>query len=1031
MKKLLIAVLLLGVWFNGAFAQSELEAAHAAYLQAFERYTRLVSGDPGQNLHGESLAAAQQKALAEYRASYARYKELREKSGSGQAADSRAAEVGSGPAGPLPTPTDGIEGIVSIDEAGVTALDVSPARGLRVTAPDGALDRERNFEAKGLSAEYLDEIFNKFPDKSVVPLGGFHLDSGMTADDRFHMPVGLSFNLRELGVPETLVDKVQLAHVDAAGRLRLLRSQLSDGQLSTHILHNGVFLYVLLRASFVAVVAYGHHEGVFDREIADYPDGWVKGLYTTLQWPPGARHRYVLHYPAAWPMANAQVVEMYRQRSRQLITRYGLHDAKDRYAAQAMMERLSQDQEYRQLQATMSEKQWVLDNYLPPAAGNVARALDLAVDYVDGRGFRSPGVLGVPWLPDVYVQPTSMGPNLYGEARNAWTTRAFMVLDGTKVPDLPPQQMNPEQQRQFTALKTTALHEYFHLVQSAYTFVDRVSQLWFAEATAVQFEAEAGRDYISRGWANDWDYTTRGYSTFAQALEQTSGPQDALQQHGYGAAYFLEFLRDRHYRANPHDFLVRLYDDYGRVRGGTIKSLVNVVPGGTAGLEGDFRVFARQIRINMVSLGHSAVLSANKPFHSWQFVKASPLSAPGLRVNIPQAVAAELGPEGKIVLRDSSGFMEETEVAWSLDRTNWQPLSAGKPTALSSSLIPAVRNHMLALQRIEPYIAPSPTPAAGKGQAATDVYLLLPPKQGPQMRQETDNLQLEIPASPLVSAPEPAGMGHYIQSVEIRIGNSGNGKSATVWADRGNKGFATRLPVSRLADTLGAGNEDEVEITARFRECAHKGQGIFGPWSPETVLVLKLRDAPKPKEAKRVWVLESVTMVDMHDGEKIVRETSGDQASSLAQTRTGKWIPPGSQTQQMVEFQYTASGSWNVPKVLTPGESVGVSFATSVQSNGPPMDSHVAALFPPWDIPPAEKKAPASPMAFAPRLFDATAKASGDANKSVTLYVPEGGAPGASVSFSFSLRVYPLGARTLTDSANLIGSRAYRYVLKE
>lgn len=562
-SRLLLSILFAGIITTLSAAASELSEAKAAYDKTFERYTRLVTTDAGT---GDVL-----QALEDYKQAHIRYMQLRGYSGS----KPDNAETGKEPA---ELDTSGIEGIVSIEDEPETtptpvvqqvttaALDVSPVAGVRITADKNALDKPRTFQASSVSSQTLDKLYQQYAQSGLIPLGGFELDSNMTAEDRFRKPVQISFDLNKLDIPPELQADVQLVYLDDNHRVHLLASQHDGERLYTNVQHNGAFLYVL----FGITVAVGNHYGVFDKEIGEYPKGWSDDTYTVMTWKPGDS-RFILHYPKAWPMADPQGVQAYQQRLVQLHDNYHFSQAKNRYEAMAIMQNLSKNAEYQQIRKTLEDPLWIQEHYLPVRAANVTRSLELAANYTESRGLRKPGAAGLPWLPDIYIQPTTLGPNLYGEARNGWTTRAFMVIDGTKVPDAPPNNMSTEQKSQFDALKTTTLHEYFHLIQSAYTFVDRPSQLWFAEATAVQFEAEAGKAYLTNHWADHWDYTQRGNGGFADALALTEGSEKEIQQHGYDTSQFLEFLRDKYYRANPDDFMPRLLSDYAGIRGGAIK----------------------------------------------------------------------------------------------------------------------------------------------------------------------------------------------------------------------------------------------------------------------------------------------------------------------------------------------------------------------------------------------------------------------------------------------------------------------------
>ncbi len=735
-----------------------------------------------------------------------------------------------------------------LPKSGSAAVSVSPAKGLRVVAAANALDKPRRFTAQPLPPDRINALYPKYIQAGIVPMGGFDLDCGMAASDRFPAPATVEFDLADLGVDPALWEQSHLAYLDSSGRLRILRSQREGSKLRCEIRHNGAFLNVLL----LATLALGQYHGVFDSEIAEYPQSPGKNGYANQWWKPGAP-RYVLFYPADWPPADPKAVEACRNRLDAIVQKYAIARAPNAYAAAEIAKAMFNDPQYKAIKAEMDTEEFILDKFLPVRAANVVRALDLAVDYCRERNFRAPGVAGIEWTPEVFIQAQPLGPNLFGEARNAWTTRAFLVIDGTKVPDAPPAAMTAEQKRAMDSLKTTALHEYFHLVQSAYTFFETPGHLWFAEAAALLLEAEGGRDYLARNWAESWDHTSRGLLGFFDPLDYTNSNRKKTQQHGYDASLFLEYLRQKYYTKNPDQFLPALLEDFAGFRGGTVASLYRATSNDPKVFCEDFRHFASIIRPQVVFLGGKQTLTPGKPYVSWRFDNPAPLSAPGFYVSADgDAFKDVLTPDSVAVLRDSSGFTEATDVVWSLNLQEWKTLHAGLPTAFRIPPLGPKQKLSIVLQRTEPYIAPSPAPAAGKGPMATDVYFMLPPKP-PQASLTETSLQIDFPPTPLQTAPEPPGMGPYVQGLQLRIEAQDGGEPIQT-----NLGPVPRVeyPLESITARLQPNNKGVIRAALKFREVAHTGQKIYGPWSQPLEIQIPLsavgqiiwNKPPMPKE---------------------------------------------------------------------------------------------------------------------------------------------------------------------------------------
>jgi hypothetical protein len=713
----------------------------------------------------------------------------------------------------------------TISSVQTDSLDLYPHPGIHITSLKNALDKPRTFKATEISNSKLDQLAEKLIEKGVIPYKGFDINAGMSETERFRKPVTIAMNLNELAIPVELQPHTHLAYIDKTGQLRRIHSYFENNQIKFDTYHN---VHIILWIALGAVSYWGYEEGVFNEELAVYPDGFFKADYRFYLWE-SEKINYFIHYPKKWKSIRPDIVSNHLKKLKKVMDKHNLDGIHNREQALKAYANISKDKEYSDLMKVMRDKKWVLENYFPQKVANAVKALDLAIKYTNSRGFRSPGYSGIPVEPDIYIQEKSMGANLYGEVRNGWTTRSFMVLDGTKIPDADILSMSSSKLAAYNSLKTTTLHEYFHLVQSAYSFVEMQKQLWFAEATAVQYEAEAGKYYLNNNWATSWDYTSRTYDGFFKKMDLKSGQIQELQQHGYSISYFLEYLRDKYYGKTGNEFLPKLLNDYAGVLSGNITSLIDVTSGEESRFIDDFRIYARKIRNELVSY-RASVLNDEKLVYSWRFNDSNPLSAPGMKISLKEKNPNAL-EDAVLVIRDSSGYSEQTEIHWSFDKRNWKILQVGIPVAIDS--LKTKQN--IYLQRIEAYIEAQNNPVK---KASTDIYFLLKPKNAAKVTINKPYFQIEIPKSSLMKNKESEGsLGPYIQAIEIEVTTPETNKPVRLWLSDGN--MTTKFETEKLLGRLTPDGRGNYNLKVSYRECAHKGQNICGAWSPNVYMSIK------------------------------------------------------------------------------------------------------------------------------------------------------------------------------------------------
>ena len=213
-----------------------------------------------------------------------------------------------------------------------------------------------------------------------------------------------------------------------------------------------------------------------------------------------------------------------------------------------------------------------------------------------------------------------------------------------------------------------------------------------------------------------------------------------------------------------------------------------------------------------------------------------------------------------------------------------------------------------------------------------------------------------------------------------------------------------------------------------------------GTDTPLRNVLLKVEVEGKPKSGGKHWTLKEVRRRGLggkQEGE--TKSSGGDMGASL--TRTGKYTKTNEQNRPVqVSYDHTASGSWSVPSVMIPGQSVSISVNASHSSTGPAGETAVILTYPGWDAASAPPKKTGNavggnPFGGVPLKVlgnkSAVAVSGASASESVTLRVPSDLPAGASTSISVSLYERSVGATRMTDSANLVARRTFVYELVE
>ena len=750
------------------------------------------------------------------------------------------------------------------------AVNVQPAPGLRLEAPANAVDKPRQFQASELSREDLTRVAEDIGADGALTLGGWRLDAAMTDEDLFPGEVTASVDLKHLRIPDGMREFATLVHVADDGTMTPLAGDLRNGRLCAGIRHNG-WLVVRLVIFWAPVAAYaGHYAWTEDR--ADVP----KGNFVALPWQPGDT-RFILYWPEAWPGRNPNALKQLKGLALAALIRNPppgeglearvfrlppasswsefnealfntfLAATRQGWDYRDWIQKLDADGDYVEFRRRVSDAEWLRDNILPVKVGHAVRALDRAADYLEERNFRKPGVARQSMPVNTYV--VDQGGAKFGESCNTWTTSPYMVINASNISPLdafyfldgapaplktaanPP---NDDKRRmfkgQFDDMQLTILHELFHIVQGAYNLYASPDYTWFDEATAVTLENEGFRDYKKRGWVTTTsDLTTDRELDFVfYELDRKAkwsfadyyggaGPTDAdagvIRKHGYGASFFVEYLRDHYYKTQPDLFLPALLEDFARFRGGTIASLYRVTSNVEETLAADYEMFVLDHLEDIWALAakqppgspgylRDVQLGRLKTYEFCLFRPHRPLSVQFCRVRTPRAITP-LKPEDRPVYAVAMNGLGELGVSlW----RHPDPSGRGKQLPEGGGVLPPEAAHRF--MRVQKYLK-VPDELARTSDAGID-------GQGPVI------FGMERDGPPDVQLDGDTIRVAWEESPHARLRNSGNKRIAVAGyrlqlhlPDRKTLNFApneprAELPVKLVRDLLMKQRKDFV-----------------------------------------------------------------------------------------------------------------------------------------------------------------------------------------------------------------------------
>jgi len=452
-------------------------------------------------------------------------------------------------------------------------FSIEPFPGLTISAPENALDHDREFtvtEATEAQIEELDEILMTELEEEATILEAFHLDAGLEPDDLFPGTFNVSLDLAARGVPEELWNCVTAYRIDDDGNWYEYATSVENGILSLDSYQNSLIAYA---------VCVGVAYLIVDEIIPAWASGltffeWTNSMYVTENASPNGKRIYKLKW------TYSAVEKEYRDKKQQIYedAKRGIktQDVRDALRAElgrdptgaeinARKELLVQDvlknntmyqEASRALQRAQEEKGYTFE-----MVSRIANILAGARSYIKTLGVKMP----TPVM-DVHLSAgvtggaggVTVNPVIYKSSYLILNTSYIMVKGDAAYDDL----------------AVTAVHELFHASQRCYKAASRAC-LKFDEATAEMVEMECVPWMKEQGFIKGDPTTGANGNTYlyyyALPLDSYSVTYDgstrtargsARSDTGYPMRYLIQYLKNKFAPTMTWDTLLHTYDNF-------------------------------------------------------------------------------------------------------------------------------------------------------------------------------------------------------------------------------------------------------------------------------------------------------------------------------------------------------------------------------------------------------------------------------------------------------------------------------------
>lgn len=541
----------------------------------------------------------------------------------------------------------------SASVSGSKAIDITPIKGLRITAEENAMDKDRSFKVKKLEDASIYKYITGLK-QGEFPILGFDIDAGMTEENIFPGSVNIRFNLRDFGVPENLWSSLAILRIEDNGDRTNLVTSISGNELICSTRQNCAFV-ITVTSLLVGVPLSCKIINDSTNKFNYLGDSCIDDKYL----------QYHIYWAATMPSGNQAEVDRVNGEIKKIYAKYGLVDISKQiekqtypnaYEYAARFSKMFEDAEYKKLDELKNSIEWKKDNLWPERVVLAVESLEKADEYLrEVRTFKEPG-----YVMDILclnTWPGSFGDSALAlEAGNPFQNAFIYVNLSDNMFREYMSYVLPKTGKTYTPKKSiddlkdgmniTMVHELFHAFQDEYLTVRRNKYLWFMEAAAVTLEYEANKYYVEKEWNKKSDILTDrdAWETFRNQLNDKSNNDKILINHGYTASSLFEYLRDNQSfnKSDKKYFVENLMESFSGFMSDTISAIYDSCNASEEELGSQFNQFStnkaeemyKNVAAKVAKGGDNTLLQGiinpldeAHPLYNWRLEDFKPLSA--------------------------------------------------------------------------------------------------------------------------------------------------------------------------------------------------------------------------------------------------------------------------------------------------------------------------------------------------------------------------------------------------------------------
>lgn len=136
------------------------------------------------------------------------------------------------------------------------AFDITPVEGVRISAEEGAFDRDREFKMEKLSETEVESLQTDVGYDEGYIIGAWEMDAGLADDEYTPGSFKIEVDLKKLGIPEEYYDYIQLIRIDDAKNSYAYASALKGSVISCDSRQNSVLGAVVIPSVLIGGIAY-------------------------------------------------------------------------------------------------------------------------------------------------------------------------------------------------------------------------------------------------------------------------------------------------------------------------------------------------------------------------------------------------------------------------------------------------------------------------------------------------------------------------------------------------------------------------------------------------------------------------------------------------------------------------------------------------------------------------------------------------------------------------------------------------------